>query len=415
MLNKLYFTLSLFSAICSYSAELTIIPQIRTRTENRLGYRVGLNDTNSLALFTVQRARMNISMKYENIELFIAPQDVRVWGQQFVQGTLASFEMHEAWGKFNINDNIGLKLGRQEIQINKDRIIGNIDWITSGVSHDAVVIYYKEKDTKINLGLAYNQTMESLINSFYSQKNYKSLAYLDLSSKTSDREFYLMNIVDGLQKSEAIQEIAWRNTFGIELEDFNNTLPFSLGLYYQSGKTQDNKNISSHMINSKISQSFNSFKLNLGLDVISGSQNNNNYGAFNTLYGTNHKFYGYMDYYLNIPKDTKEGGLNDIYVELKYNLNKDNDFALKYHTFMLNTNKFVKTSGEKYDASLGNELDFTYNYNGIKFVKLTFGASVYNQNETIAFIKGASNQRLASWAYLMLNIVPGSFKISNGN
>jgi hypothetical protein len=48
-----------------------------------------------------------------------------------------------------------------------------------------------------------------------------------------------------------------------------------------------------------------------GHAIVSGndSRGDNEYGAFNTLYATNHPFYGLMDLFLNIPQQTGELGL----------------------------------------------------------------------------------------------------------
>lgn len=66
--------------------------------------------------------------------------------------------------------------------------------------------------------------------------------------------------------------------------------------------------------------------LGLGGDYLSGNSDGTNIGSksnnFNTLYATNHKFYGYMDYFLNIPTDSKQRGLIDLYTRIKYTATK---------------------------------------------------------------------------------------------
>jgi hypothetical protein len=45
-------------------------------------------------------------------------------------------------------------------------------------------------------------------------------------------------------------------------------------------------------------------------DYLSGDQTplDDTFGGFNTLYATNHKFYGFMDLFLNLPRQTGTGG-----------------------------------------------------------------------------------------------------------
>jgi len=58
--------------------------------------------------------------------------------------------------------------------------------------------------------------------------------------------------------------------------------------------------------------------LSAGVDYLSGDdgEDETKYKVFNTLYATNHKFYGFMDYFLNLPVHTYGKGLMDMHGKL---------------------------------------------------------------------------------------------------
>ena len=55
--------------------------------------------------------------------------------------------------------------------------------------------------------------------------------------------------------------------------------------------------------------------VSVGVEYLSGDDDptDGTYKVFDTLYATNHKFYGFMDYFLNIPVHTFGLGLRDVH------------------------------------------------------------------------------------------------------
>ena len=56
------------------------------------------------------------------------------------------------------------------------------------------------------------------------------------------------------------------------------------------------------------------------------------YNVFNTLYATNHKYYGFMDYFIDIPRHTYGLGLIDIHAKASNYLHLVN---LKQHLLFI--------------------------------------------------------------------------------
>ena len=76
--------------------------------------------------------------------------------------------------------------------------------------------------------------------------------------------------------------------------------------------------------------------------------------SFSTLYATNHKFYGYMDYFMNIPAGTKRSSLIDRYLRLGIVSAKKFKATLDVHHFYLanNNNSDITKYGEAWEMNL---------------------------------------------------------------
>jgi len=107
------------------------------------------------------------------------------------------------------------------------------------------------------------------------------------------------------------------------------------------------------------------------VDYLSGDANHsdNQDGAFDTLFATNHKFYGYMDRFLNVPAATNNGGLVDIAIKNKGNLGPG-ALEVAVHQFLLAQRDSAGNSGQ-----IGFETDLAYALPLREHIKLLAGAS----------------------------------------
>jgi len=150
--------------------------------------------------------------------------------------------------------------------------------------------------------------------------------------------------------------------------------------------------------------------ITVGYDMLSGDDGSDDSEntAFNTLFATNHKFYGYMDYFLNIPVHNKGLGLTDIVVGLKASPMPKHMIKVDFHIF--NTAEdYTLADGTTTATDLGNEIDITmarkYN-NNVKFV---VGYSMFTPGDVtkdagfdkLAGVGANKGQDSASWIYWM--------------
>src|SRR5205085_6831943 len=109
----------------------------------------------------------------------VTAQDVRVWGQDVstinrtTTQDLNGLMLHEAWAEIRLNDtafktkNLSLKIGRQELVYDDQRLLGNLDWLQQGRRHDAAVLKYENGGWMLHLAAAFNQNKENASGTIY--------------------------------------------------------------------------------------------------------------------------------------------------------------------------------------------------------------------------------------------------------
>lgn len=157
-------------------AQISLVGQLRTRTELRHGLgNLPVKDS-PMAAFTSQRARLTFGYKWDRITFNLAIQDVRVWGQD--ASTISNTDgnrlmVHEAWAditlinradttiKFKPIDFLSLKIGRQEMIYDDSRLIGNLDWLQQARRFDAALLKAQHKGWALDAGVGFNQNTDA--------------------------------------------------------------------------------------------------------------------------------------------------------------------------------------------------------------------------------------------------------------
>lgn len=395
-------------------AQLTIDAQIRPRAEFRNGYKTLPKIDDSHAFSISQRSRISTTFNNENIELFFSIQDIRTWGEEELLKDNPGSAVHEAWAKIKFNDNYALKLGRQEIILDDQRFFGNIGWEQQALSHDAAVLKYNKNGWKAQLGGAYNQEQVALFGTGYDLESYKILAYLWFGKTLFDNlKLSVLAVNDGVQAQDTTLNVLHRQTAGINLGYKAGNFGLDGSFFLQAGQHIDYSDISAYLAAVSAFYKIGKIKLSAGYELISGKDatdaNDTKYRAFHTLFGTNHKFYGLMDYFLNIPKNTKQGGLQDIMVKLNWEVCNSLNMGIHYHNFALANNSPAIINPTQLPKGLGSEIDFMGLYRLSDDVKIHFGYSTMLATETMEAIKGGIADNMGHWGWVMIDINPSIF------
>lgn len=397
----------------SQSNYFKIGAQYRVRPEMRHGYKTLAPDTSHAAFFITQRARLIFDYKKDNVTAYISVQDIRTWGDEEQLKDIPGLSVNELWFELSLKKNFSIKVGRQELVYDDQRLLGNVDWSNTTRSHDALLLKHTNKEKKFycHLGGAFNQSGEPLFGTDYNVKNYKFLGFLWLKKEFVNSSLSALAIVNGLNSTIPTSAKAKASfTIGPLYNFQNNNFKALLGAYYQTGKTENNLLLSAYMFNSYAEIKSKKIFAGAGLDYLSGNSDktsSDHSQSFSTLYATNHKFYGYMDYFINIPADTKQRGLIDPYLRFGIAPYKNFKTTLDAHKFYLaNENG---QSINKIQKELGDELDLLMEYQPSSIINLQVGYSMMFATKNMELIKGGDKNNYNGWAFIMLKISPDFF------
>ncbi|MBL0309321.1 MAG: hypothetical protein IPP77_06515 [Bacteroidetes bacterium] len=413
--------ISSFGLICSHAqTSFDIAMQFRPRFEQRLGYGTLPSAGSKSAFFISERARLNVGFKSKYVKMYMSLQDVRTWGSETQTQNIASFALHEGWAEVFVKDNISFKLRRQELVYDDSRLFGNADWGQQARAHDAAVFKFQQKGTTLHVGGAFNQASEGFFGTYYGLNNYKALAFLWFNQKfVADKlklSFYA--VTDGFSADTSLHQnkVYFRGTVGPMLHVNTKGVKANVTFFTQFGKDTYQKDILAFFASAYVEYTVKKIvSLGVGYDFISGNDasdiSNKRNNKFNTLYATNHKFYGHMDYFQNLPKDTKGGGLHDAYFKFKAMPNAKGSVGFDAHYFLLaNKVKNLAVPGQYLKLPLGFELDVYGSYKPIEYIELTAGYSTLFAAASMEALKGGSRKQFAGWGFVMLNVNPTIFK-----
>jgi len=438
------------------NAQLTATGQFRPRTEFRDGYSTLQSKDMKTAAFTSQRTRLNIGFTGYRFKFFTAIQDVRVWGQdastinRVTTAENNGIQLHEAWGEIILNDtvssiqNLSLKIGRQEIAYDDQKVIGGLDWLQQARYHDAVVLKYFNKGWTADFGAAFNQNKELLSGTIYNGvpaatagytagtnnlgTNYKSLEYVYLAKKFYFGDISFLFLSDNFNKYSNVtsgtppvvtkvneQGIWTRNTTGFYYNvNATRKLKFEGSVYHQFGHDKNGRSLDANLASiTSTLQIGRKLFVGPGIDYLSGNDGTKAVTAtsdnnqFDPLYGTPHKFWGYMDYFYASSGFGSQGLLN-YFLKAKYNLKDNLTLFADLHCFEAG-NTLSNGTGGSQNSYLGTELDLKMSYNMTKMINIEAGYSYMQATNSMASaqVKNVANANLSpQWAYVMVNIKP---------
>jgi Alginate export len=320
------------------SAQLAISAQIRTRGEIRNGSSTLKLIDAAPAGFLSQRSRLSFNYKLEKVTFGMSVQDVHVWGQDastinYSDG--AKLGVHEAWAETVLSDSLGLslKVGRQELSYDDNRLLGNLDWLQQGRRHDVAVLKFKQKDWQVDLGAAFNQNSDAFgtAGTFYTagntpqyisnskgylvsvptgfvptnaagapvltinpstnggQQMYKAIQYLYVAKKGQTykasalifKDDFAKFRLDTLKAADGgtvagrkydVTGVNSRITAGLLLNGtFNKRFNYWIGGYFQTGKNREGIELSAYTTTAFLGYTHNKWLIGLGYDLVSGN------------------------------------------------------------------------------------------------------------------------------------------------
>jgi len=376
--------------------------QLRHRFENNSK---DLNKDTKADSFNLLRTRLGITFTpAKNVAAFVQFQDSRNFGEELntlTDGTANKFDLHQAY--FTADKFFGLpvriKLGRMEMSYGSERLLGTVDWSNIGRSFDGVVFtvhsnkmlidLFSMKETEDRqLGDIGDKDLMGIYGRFKLIPDYKTDAYV---------------LIQSIKPLTDVEELN-RITAGIYVKGSHGKFSHELEFAYQTGKIflGSELDIKAMMaawsFNFLLSDSGVMPSISAGVSYLSGDKDNTDttYGTFDTLYATNHKFYGFMDYFTNIPANTFGLGLMDIYAGVTVKPLDKTTINLNYHNFTTASDYTLNTTVTS--KNIGSEIDFTAKYKYNKLISFVFGASFFTPGD---IFKEKIGEDSGSWIYFM--------------
>ena len=404
--------------------------QIKNRLEYRDGYG-NIPESNSVpAVFVNQRSRLNfIYQEDRKINAVLSIQDARVWGSKDPRALNGTIQLFEGYIEPYITPNFSIRIGRQRIAYDNQRLFTEYEWRVNAGAHDAVNFRYNSTKLNSELVAAFNQTSERFFGTDFSPTdltttaqnstpstwtNYKALAIHYLKYSLSDH-----TALTSIIASDAIQDVInkeknyWRFTYGGRFEHTTPRWYYTASAYQQSGRNNNGKTIKAWYIQPEIKYTTsNLLSFRAGAEILSGDK-----GAigvidhsFVPLYGVAHRFNGFMDFFTKFPVDVHYSGLVNPYFFVSKTIGKKIEISSNNHLFYTQRTFLSPTNGAL-KKFMGYEHDLQISYKPNSYTAIEGGYSVALPTNTLTAIKktGNSNQ-IANWAYIQVKFTPTLFK-----
>jgi hypothetical protein len=402
MISRKFVTFALLLAalpttVVAQEVDLKFGGQVRPRFEYRDPLQL---PDGSAENATSMRTRLDLRASMDdNLSAFIQIQDVRLWGSE--TSTLGDFsadglDIHQAYIDLGKAANGGFmgRFGRQEVNFGGQRLIGAVNWAQQARSFDGIRVASGGSLGNIDFFAAKIRDNQAL--DVEQEANLLSAYGTWDITTTQDLDLYW--IFDHREDDEAAagDDKTSRHTLGARWVGNVSDFTYRAEGSYQAG-TWLGTDVSAFMFGGRLAYNFSKASLTLWYDYLSGDGDlgDDTNKVFDTLFATNHKFYGFADMFLNIPVHTGGRGLQDLALKAAYRVNPAWTLKLDVHTFNM-ADKGPLTSGH-----FGEEIDVGAGWKYNKYLTLSAGFAYVFQNDGWAEI-GRLTKDLG-WVYLMLD------------
>jgi hypothetical protein len=389
--------LLLASTSFAIAQEVKVGGQLRPRAEYRDPFSGGAGDSDA---FVSTRTRANVTASLEkNVTVFLQVQDVRIWGEEtntLTDFNAENFDLHQ--GYIDVRSDNGLllgRVGRQEVNLGGQRLVGAVGWTQQGRSFDGLLLSGAGGFGVVNVFLAQlgNDITPDVDRDAQLVAGYGTIEVADDQAVDLYAIFNRVDNPEGGANTDTEQ-----TTFGARWIGAADNFIYRAEGSFQTGD-RGGTDVSAYMFGGRLGYLFADGKATLTLwyDYLSGDDDadDGKTKVFDTLFATNHKFYGYADLFLNIPVHTAGQGLQDLALKLAVRPLDDWRFSLDAHSFRL-----AKTEG--FDSGhLGEEIDFVATWTYSPNLSIQGGAAFLLQDDTWAAIGRLSKDM--TWLYLMMD------------
>jgi len=380
-----------------------IIGQVRERTEldNR-----SFAPNPHLDPFHLLRSRLGGAITFnDNLGAMIELQDARTFGasRSVLNSGAASLDLRQGWIELRglFDSTLTVRVGRQLLIYGNERLVGASDWGNFGQSFDGLTAKTRLGDVTIDgiaAAIARNPATPTYTRDVI-------LAGLWGGWKTAGKPTDPAATIQGFflfdnPRSDSVRQN--RHTIGIHSNgvfsgvDYEVDGAYQFGDYYSGTARQD---IAATLVGLRLGYTIKEamgLRLGVGMDMLSGrGSDSTKHQVFNTLYATNHKFYGHMDILDNA--SSRAGlGLQDILVQASIPTSATTKLAADLHLFSLaSTPDDIGIPGGT--TTVGKELDITFTAKLFDALMLQMGWSLFDGAPDRLVLRG---RKTVSWGFV---------------
>ena len=387
---------------------LQLSAEFRSRIILDNGYKSPPTKNQNAILYTTQRTRFNTLFVHTKFQTYLSIQDVRIWGDDDNYnsnghyGNTQSLSLHEGWIKLTLIKYWSLKLGRQVLSYDDQRILSARNWNNYQVTYDAALVEYKRNKHRVHLAFSYNAYHKS--DQTYPPELFKAYHLIHYKHTADALSLSGITVISGNTLTDSTEHIYYRATYGVNTNYKNTQRRLRLSAYYQHNLNNHEKKRSAFCISAYAAHKITEKTiLGIGYDLISGDDGSSSTNQqFDILYGRRHGWYGYMDYFSTTPQQ----GLQDILAKGSYTPGNKASISLHYHYFLLATH--MHNSSPK---KLGQELDFQLKYKIQNVATLECGYSLFFTTNTLNQLKDLHKEKgkIPQFGYIMCTIKPSAW------
>lgn len=375
--------------------ELRLTGQVRPRTEWR-----GTPEWDDA--FTTLRSRLGVDVALnERVSAVVQLQDSRLFGEENStrDASAGGLDMHQAFVEARWGERypVRLRMGRQEVGLGNERLLGHRDWTVTGQAFDGV---------RLDVGDAAGLALTALAAT--TAERGREIPYID---DTGDGSLLALFVAAHQVQVYYIQDIGAsyrvfdrvnRATLATRLVlpdggalDGSLEIAYQLGTQYRiSGGQED---IGAFMLAGRIGRRMGRVlrRLTLGVDWLSGDDNptNNEHTSFNLLYGSRHRFFGAMDWFSQPDARTGDRGLIDVLVASEISA-RGQPLALDIHGF------FSAVERPLEQTDIGWELDLGAPFTIAGALDIRTGYSLFLSRPLAAPLGLGPDPELSHWLFL---------------
>jgi hypothetical protein len=325
-------------------------------------------------------------------------QDARAWGTEastLADASADQLDMHQVHVELG-TDAVAARLGRQEMALGDERLVGAVGWSNTGRVFDGARL----------LGAAGGITWQAFWMNVAERDSLGATGVVPQGNQGIDDDGWLVGGFASVTRAGATVELTalvdrhaeTEESYTVDVRAHGSAgrVRYDAAVAYQFGPDR-----SAYLASARTGVVLGRATVAVQGDLLSGDDDPaaGDVRAFHTLYATNHRFYGYMDYFLAPQTQLDQAGLVDAMLRGSLALPREVRMRADLHRFW--------TARERFGGrALGTELDIIGEWGLHELGSLEIGLGVFAPTDLATQLMPAfaAGDSITYWGYAQLTV-----------